>query len=184
MAIAGRVMTADDLWRRPNDGCRHELLRGELRTMTPAGFEHGAIVVNITAPLAEHVKSQRLGDVCGAETGFKIAVDPDTVLAPDAAFVRRERIAASGRPIGFWPGAPDLAVEVLSPSDTVYAVDEKVEAWLSAGSTAVWIVNPHRRTVTIHRSGTAVRTLSGADTLEGEDVVPGFRVPVADIFAS
>ena len=183
MPLTGRAITADEVFRLPDDGYRYELVKGELRKMTSAGFGHGAIVVNLTAPLGQHVKSHGLGVVSGAETGFRLASDPDTVRAPDAAFVRRERIPASGLPIGFWPGAPDLAVEVLSPSDTVSEMDEKVSAWLSAGAAAVWVVNPLRRTVAIHRAGAAARILSEAETLDAGDVVPGFRLPIGELFA-
>ena len=184
MTVKNRLMTADELFRWPDDGYRYELVKGELRTMTPAGFDHGAIVMNLAGPLSAHVRLNGLGVVCGAETGFRLASDPDTVRAPDIAFVRRDRIPASGRPVGFWPGAPDVAVEVLSPSDTVFAVDEKVAAWLAAGAAAVWVVNPQRRTVTIHRAAGAPRTLSERDTLDGEDIVPGFRLSVTHVFAS
>ena len=184
MPLTGRAITADELFHLPEDGYRHELVKGEVRKMTPAGFDHGAIVANLTAPLLQHVKSHGLGVVCGAETGFKIAGDPDTVRAPDVAFVRRERIPASGRPTGFWPGPPDLAVEVLSPSDTIFAMDEKVAAWLAAGARVVWVVNPSRRTVTIHRAGANLRVLSEAEALEGGDDVPDFRLPLSELFNS
>ena len=111
-------MTADELWRLPDDSLRYALLRGELQRMAPAGFDHGAVIMNLAGPLSQHVKSGRLGVVCGAETGFVLATNPDTVLAPDIAFVRRTRIPPAGRPRTFWNGAPDLAVEVLSPGDT------------------------------------------------------------------
>lgn len=182
--VTNRQVTAAELLRLPDDGFRHELVRGELRKMTPAGFAHGAIVANMTGPLMLHVKAHALGVVCGAETGSRIGSDPDTVLAPDVAFVRRDRLPPSGLPAGYWPGAPDLAVEVLSPSDTVFEVDEKVAAWLEAGTVAVWVANPQRRVVTIHRSAAAPRILSEADTLTGDDVVAGFQMLVADIFAN
>lgn len=175
----------DDGFRyEQDDGFRYELVTGELRRLTPAGFDHGVIVMNIAAPLAQHVKAKRLGAVCGAETGFTLATNPDTVLAPGVAFVRLSRMPSSGRPAGFWPGPPDLAVEVLSPNATTSGVDEKVERWLAAGTAAVWVVDARRGAVTIHRGGTSTRTLSDEDTLDGEDVVPGFRLPVADIFAT
>ena len=185
MSVRGRTMTSDELFRLPRGrGYRYELVKGELRQMTPAGFDHGVVIMNLAIPLGQHVKSRDLGVVCGAETGFKLERDPDTVRAPDIAFVRRDRLPASGRPTGFWEGAPDLAVEVLSPSDTALEVEEKVRSWLAAGASAVWVVNPKNRTVTIHGSGTASRPLSGRDSLDGEDVVPGFWLQVGDIFAS
>src|SRR6266566_1264489 len=181
MRLTDRQVTADELFRMPDDGFRYELVKGELRKMTPSGFEHGGLIINLAAPLAQHVKARRLGLVVGAETGFKIGRDPDTVLAPDIAFVSRNRMPSSGPPKGFWEGAPDLAVGVLSPSDTVFEVDEKLTAWLEAGAVAVWIVNPKRRTVTIHRAGAPPRTLSENESLTGEDVVAGFSLPVGEI---
>jgi Uma2 family endonuclease len=182
MSSASQLMTADELERLPDDGLRHQLVRGELRTMPPAGFDHGARIVKLTVPLAQHVEGQRLGVVVGAETGFVLARNPDTVLAPDIAFVRQERIPAAGNPRGFWDGAPDLAVEVVSPSDTFSEVEEKVDDWLAAGTRMVWVVNPRRRTVTVYRSRTAIAILTPNDVLDGRDVVPGFTCRVGDIF--
>ncbi len=183
MSSVSQLMTADDLRQLPRDGRRHELVKGELRTMPPAGFDHWARVVRLTLPLAQHVAAQRLGVVVGAETGFALARDPDTVRAPDIGFVRQDRIPATGNPRGFWEGAPDLAVEVLSPGDTFSEVEEKVEAWLAAGTALVWVVDPRRQTVTAYRSRTQVALLAEDDFLDGQDVVPGFRCRVGDIFA-
>ena len=182
MSSVTQLMTADDLWRLPQDGQRHELVRGELRTTPPAGFDHGAKVVNLTLPLAQHVRAKQLGVVVGAETGFVLARDPDTVRAPDMAFVRQERIPAAGNPRGYWDGAPDLAVEVVSPGDTYSEVEEKVDDWLAAGTRMVWVVNPRRRSVTVYRSRTAIAILAENDLLDGQDVVPGFSSRVGDIF--
>jgi Uma2 family endonuclease len=182
MSTTLQRLTADELFAMPEDGFRYELVKGELKKMSPAGSEHGAIIVNITLFLAQHVKARGLGVCFGAETGFKIVSDPDTVRAPDVAFVSRERIPESGITKKFWPGAPDLAVEVLSPGDTYEEVDEKVEDWLDAGARAVWIVSPKRRSVTVYRSMTDVKRLSESDELDGGDVVPGFRCKVSEIF--
>lgn len=185
MSTVIQPLTADDLWGLPNGkGQRHELVRGELRTMPPAGFEHGAIGVNLMTPLTQHVKANSLGLVVNADTGFVLARDPDTVRAPDIGFVARERIEQLGVPKKYFPGAPDLAAEVVSPSDTLYEVDEKVLNWLEAGARLVWVVNPRRRTVTASTPGGRHVILTEADELDGQDVVPGFRfrVRVADIF--
>ena len=131
-------MTAGELLLISHKGFRCELVKGELRRMPLCGGEHGVIVVHLMLSLVSHVKTSRLGTIFAA-TGFKIASNPDTVRAPDIAFVSREHIPATGIPRGFWPGAPDLAIEVVSPGDTVYEVDEKVEEWLAAGARAVWI---------------------------------------------
>jgi Uma2 family endonuclease len=124
----------------------------------------------------------RLGEVFEGETGFLLAREPDTVRAPDIAFVAAERIATAERQKGFWVGAPDLAVEVVSPGDTQREIDEKVMAWLDAGARLVWVVNPTWRTVTIYRSRRKIRVLTEDDELSGEDVVPGFRCPVGAVF--
>lgn len=182
VTVASRTMTAEELLRLPDHTYRYALVDGELRRMTPAGFRHGALVVNVTVPLAVHVKARGLGVVCGAETGFVLKRDPDTVLAPDVAFVRRVRIPVSGQPAAFWDGAPDLAVEVVSPSDTRREVAEKVAAWLAAGSRAVWVVSARDASLTIHEPGRAPRRLTGKDTLDGEPLLPGFHLPVASVF--
>jgi Uma2 family endonuclease len=166
----------------PNDR-RRELIKGELRTMAPAGFEHGAVITNLAFLLAGHVKAKNLGLVLGAETGFVLSRNPDTVRGADIAFVSIARVPAGARPPGYFPGAPDLAVEVVSPGDTLSEVEDKVDDYLSAGTRLVWVVNPRRKTVTVHRPQAPPRLLGEADTLTGEDVVPDFRCGVAEIFA-
>ena len=178
----GRAVTADELFRKPNDGYRYALVRGDLQRTTPAGFDHGAVIMNLAVPLGQHVKTGRLGVVCGAETGFVLERQPDTVLAPDIAFVRRERIPAAGRPKTFWDGAPDLAVEVRSPGDSRREVAGKVTAWLASGTLAVWVVDPSDASVTIHLPQEAPRRLSERDTLDGAPVLAGFHLPVVEIF--
>ncbi len=182
MSTTVQLVTADELFAMPKDGFRYELVEGKLRQMSPAGIEHGAIVINISLLLAQYVKANRLGRCFGAETGFRIASDPDTVLAPDLSFISRERMPEGSLPKKFGSGAPDLAVEVMSPGDTLKEVKEKVEDWLSAGARAVWVVNPKRRSVTVYRSMTDVTRLAEGDVLEGGDVVPGFRCRVSEIF--
>jgi Uma2 family endonuclease len=166
----------------PDDGYRYELVKGELIQMSPTGDEHGRVTVRISSPLYFYVEEHNLGVVYAAETGFKLESDPDTVRAPDVAFLSRARREVAGRVDGYWSGAPDLAVEVLSPSDRRGKVDEKVANWLAAGTQVVWVVNPKLRTVTIHQSGADVVTLTELDQLEGGDVVPGFRIAVAKLF--
>ncbi len=182
MTVGRRPVTAEELLRTPDDGLRRELVRGEVRTMAPAGSVHGRIAMNLAWSLADHVKSRSLGVVFAAETGFKISSDPDTVRAPDAAFVRRERVEAVGDTEGYWPGAPDLAVEVASPNDRFAEVEEKVAGWLSAGTGMVFVANPHGKTVTVRRSEREAVILSEGETVEGGEVVPGWTLPVADVF--
>lgn len=150
--------------------------------MAPAGFDHGAVTFNLSVSFGMFVKSQGLGTVVAAETGFIISRDPDTVRAPDIGFIRKARLPTTGRPIKFWVGAPDLVVETMSPNDTVCEVDEKVQEWLAAGAELVWVLNPQQKTVTISRSDKSVQRLAVGDVLDGEPVIPGFRIPVAEIF--
>lgn len=183
MATKTQLMTADELLRMPDDGFRYELVRGELRKMAPASHTHGRFEANFIGPLFQHVKANNLGAVYGADTGFKLASDPDTVRAPDGAFIRRERVEEIGDAPGYWPGAPDLAVEVISPGDTYTEVEEKVFAWLEAGARMVVVLNPRRRSVTVYRSLTDIVVLNENNVLDGGDVVPGWSVPVKDLFA-
>ena len=184
MSTEVQIMTADELLAMPNDGFVYELIKGELiKVSPPPGYEHGIVAMNIAGPLYEYIKKKNLGKVCAAETGFLLEQNPDTVRAADAAFVRRERVDQAGLVEGYWVGAPDLAVEVLSPSDTVRRVEGKVAQWLEAGTRMLWVVSPRLRTVTVYRSLTNIETLTENDTLDGGDVVTGFQIPVAEIFA-
>ena len=182
MTVGTRTMTAEELERMPPDHLRHELVRGELRSMAPSGFEHGAVIIQLTRVLANHVHANRLGIVVGAETGFIVRRNPDTVRGADIAFVTQERIQKHGIPQGFWEGSPDLAVEVLSPGDTVFEVEEKVADYLGGGCRAVWVLNSRRRTVTVYRPNEEPRVLRDSDVLEGQDVIRGFRHPISDVF--
>ena len=182
MSTTTKYITAEELFHMPDDGQRHELVEGELTTTTPAGFEHGAIIARLTARLIRHVENLQSGLVLGAETGFVLARKPDTVRAPDVSFVCRERIESGEIPKTYYPGPPDLAVEVLSPGDMVAEVDRKVHDWLRYGTRLVWTVNPSGRNVTVYRSESDIVVLTAADALDGGDVVPGFSCRVADIF--
>ena len=178
MVTTTRLMTAEELLNMPNDGFRYELVRGKLRKRLPAGQNHGRYAMNIGLSLGGHVKANRLGNSYIADTGYILATNPDHVLAPDFAFISNERLREIGESDGFAQGAPDLAVEVISPNDRYTEVEE----WLNAGTRAVMVVNPRRRTVNLHRSPTDVTTLTESDTLEIGDIVPGWRMLVKDIF--
>ncbi len=173
-----KLMTAEDLLAMPDDGMRHELVEGELRTMSPAGFRHGKIGLRIARHLGNYVEERKLGVVCASDTGFLIARNPDTVLAPDVPFVRQERDLDER---GFYPGTPDLAVEVISPSDTYTEVEEKVAKYLSCGTPMVIVVDPHKRSASVHTASNLTR-LSIDDTLDGGDVVPGWKLPLRELF--
>jgi Uma2 family endonuclease len=178
-----KITTADALLAMPDDGHRYELVKGDLIQMSPTGHEHGVIAISLSAPLHSHVRANKLGVVCAGETGFVLSHNPDTVRAADVAFIRQERYEKVGRTPQFWEGAPDLAVEVLSPTDTVRRVESKVEDWLTAGAQMVWVVSPRLRTVTIYRSVTEIAVLGEKDMVDGGEVIPGFRISVSEIFA-
>lgn len=159
MTTEARMMTAKDLLDMPSDGFRYEIVRGELHKMPPAGRHHGRRAMRIGASLLFWAESSDAGEVYAAETGFLLASDPDRVRAPDAAFVRAERLEAIGDADGFIPLAPDLAVEVVSPNDRHSEVNEKTSDWLNAGTLAAAAANPRRRAVDVHRPNAPPVTL-------------------------
>lgn len=176
--------TADELLRLPRGRNRYELIRGELRTMAPAGYAHGKLAMDFATLLNVHVKANKLGAVTAAETGFKLTTDPDTVRASDTAFVSQKRLDEVGPVQGYWPGAPDLAVEVVSPNDLYTEVSDKVAEWLQAGSKMVVVVNPRRQQVFVHAPDADVKVLEIDDTLDGGEVVPGWQLPIKELFES
>jgi Uma2 family endonuclease len=183
MSTQTRLMTADEFLEMPDDGLLHELVRGEVVTMSLPGGEHGEIAGEIFWRITNHVKSSKLGKTYAAETGFIIDRDPDTVRGPDVGFVRADRLAEIVNRKKYIPFAPDLAVEVLSPNDRPGEVDEKVQEWLAAGTSLVWTVDPSARTVTVHRPGVESITLPEDQDLDGGDILPGFVCGVALFFA-
>lgn len=185
MTVQTKTVTAEELLNMPDDGTRRELVKGELREMAPAGNEHGYVAGEIFGELRNHVKANGLGRTYTAETGFKISSDPDTVRAPDAAFVGQARLERIGEVSGYWPGVPDLVVEVVSPNDKSSEVLDKALDWLEAGCRMVLVAHPERRAVTVYRSREDIRVLTAdaGDVVDGADVVPGWRLSLAEIFA-
>ena len=181
--ITATTITAEQLLLLPDKHVRRELVRGELREMALAGDEHGQVGMRAGWRLGQHVETNDLGAVFLAETGFIVARNPDTVRAPDVAFVRREVIEETGVLPGFRSGAPDLAIEVISPGDSYTEVKEKVMEWLDAGCRMVVTVDPRRRIVTVYRSRHDIEILTEEDTLSGGDVVEGWELPLSVLFA-
>jgi Uma2 family endonuclease len=176
------LMTAEELFQLPDDDFKYELVEGGVIRMPPSGAEHGVVAVNVGYLLKGYVKAYDLGTVCGAETGFILKRNPDTVRAPDASFVAKERIPTEGIPRTYWPFAPDLAVEVVSPNDRFDEVQAKVAEYFAAGTRLVWVILPKTRTVLAYRSFHEVRSLSADDELNGEAGLPGFTCRVAELF--
>ncbi len=174
------TLTADELLGLHLPDKRTELVRGVLVVREPAGGRHGDVAMRLALEVASYVKARHLGRVFAAETGFKLATDPDTVRAPDVAFVRKGRLS-DPVPKGYPVLSPDLVVEVLSPDDRPGEVLAKVADWLNAGTALVWVVDPERREGRVYRAD-GTETLVGAhDVLDGEDVLPGFVCPLAGI---
>ena len=176
-------MTAQDLLAYRHEPYRQELIEGRLHEMEPPGAEHGRVAMVIGALLYAHVREHGLGTTFAAETGFQLASDPDTVRAPDVAFVRSERADAVGLTDGYWPGPPDLAIEVTSPNDRASAVEAKALDWLTAGTRAIVVIDPRLRTAMVYRSRRDIRILTVDERLDLADVVPGWSPLVGEIFA-
>ncbi len=183
-----KIYTADDFWEishsPENQDKRLELVEGVIYEMSPAGGKHGEIAMEIGMFIRLYVKEHRLGRVTAAETGYILFKNPDgkdTVRAPDVGFVAMER-APDGLPKGYVPFAPDLAVEVISPGNTAGDIHNKMLELLRAGTRIVWIIYPDSQTVVVHTPEGA-KTLEINDTLDGGDVLPGFTLPVKDVFA-
>jgi Uma2 family endonuclease len=173
-------MTAEELRQVRIPGKRVELVKGALVIREPAGGRHGSVAMELARQLANHVAPHRLGTVYAAETGFTLARHPDTVRAPDIAFVVRGRLA-DPKPSGFPDVAPDLVVEVRSPDDRPGEVLTKVAEWLSAGTRLVWLVDPERRVARVYRADGSEMVLAVGQALDGEDVVPGFSCSLEGI---
>ena len=180
MTTAKKLLTADDLLVLPDDGMRRELIRGELIEMPPASDAHGFVGEGLSWRMSAFASQRRLGRGRLAETGFQLT--PDTVLAPDYAFVSYERMAARPQPRGYAKVVPDLVVEVISPNDHRPPVDRKVRLWLDAGVGLVLVVYPVLQEIHVHRDDGTVQVFGTSDILTLDPVLPGFACPVADIF--
>lgn len=172
-----QLMTAEELLRASYPDKRTELVRGRLVIREPAGDRHGRVAMNLTLRLGAHVEHAQLGQLFAAETGF--ALTRDTVRAPDIAFIRRERLPEATT--AFIQIAPDLAVEVLSPGDRAGEVLAKVSDWLEAGARLVWVIDPERRVARVYRADGTESSIALGESLDGEDVVPGFRCLLGSI---
>ncbi len=175
-------LTPDDLLRMPDDGWRYELIAGDLLRRPLNGLAAGAVTATIAAALSGIVRRRGLGRVF-INVGYVLAADPPTVLGPSASFVRTDRMPPRAEWSGYPRMAPDLAVDVVLPTDATSDIARKVRIYLAAGVRLVWIVDPVFRTVAVHYPDRTGRILIEGESLDGEDVVPGFALPVAEVFA-
>lgn len=182
MSVKQRV-TAEELWEMPEiPGKRFELVRGELVEVPGTSALHNFIAAILYRMIDAFVRPRRLGIVATDGASYLIARQPDVLRIPDVSFVSRERVPGGGIPKGYWPFAPDLVVEVVSPSDRAADLRDKVREYLNAGTRLVWVAWPEDRSVTVYGAGGEVRELGEGDELDGGEVLPGFRAPVADLF--
>ena len=176
-----KLLTAEDLYDLPDDGRhRYELVRGVLVVSEPPGFTHGDLSVQIASLLRAYVQPRKLGKVVG-EVGYVLERGPDTVRGPDVSFVRRERVPTGPAADKFVEGAPDLVVEIRSPSDRPGEIADKVAGYLARGASFVWGVDPRRRVVMVHTPDGHTRLLRDGDTIDGGGVLPGFTAAVGEL---
>lgn len=175
-----KLWTADELEQLPDDEYQYALIKGELFRMPPPKFLHGRIVLAVGAPMFQFVAEHSLG-VVSDQSGFILERDPDTLLGPDLAFVQSARVPVDENAYPML--ALDLVVEVASPSQSGPSIEEKTALYLEAGVRLVWAVDAARRTVRVRRPDGTDRLLTANDVLDGEDVLPGFRLPIAQLFA-
>ena len=176
------LLTAEDLLRLSSEGVKGELIRGVLCETVSVGMEHTFIAGNMMAPLHTHVRRSRLGRVGGTDGGVLIQRNPDTVREPDIFFVSAEKLPLDAKVQGYLEVVPELVVEIVSPSDRQEAVNDKTLMWLSLGVLMVVEVYPAERAVMVHRPGAPAVTLTGEDVLDSGDVLPGFSLPLSEIF--
>lgn len=181
MFIEQRLYTADEFWEAFGETKRLELVKGVPTEMSPTGEAHGILSMWLGFLILNHVEKHDLGEVMSAETGFILSTEPNTVRAPDVGFVAKERLTAPTTE-RYFPGPPDLAVEIVSPNDRADDIHNKVMDFLNAGTHLVWVVYPGSQTVAVYHPDSAGHILSAEDTLDGESVLPGLSLPVREIF--
>ncbi len=181
MTVNTGLMTADELWNLPDDGMRHELVRGEVIALPFRTFEQGHLTSVVNTSLGRHATDGELGKAL-VGVGCHLTSGSDTVRAPAVAFVSRERLAGLSDRDGWLPGAPNLVIEIIDWPAPSPDMDERTAEWLEHGAQLVFVVNPRRQTVAIHRPGQPIRTLGVGDELNGEDVVPGWSLSVRELF--
>jgi len=182
IAENAKLLTAEEMFDLPQNERKAELIKGEIIYMAPTGGVHGVIGIRLGWRLGQYVEQNDLGVVCAAETGFVLEREPDTVRTPDVSFISKDKIPETGIPEKYWNIPPELAVEVLSPSECMSDVLDKVNEYFQAGTKIVWVIVPKTETVIVYRPDGSVKRLTKDDEVDGEDVVTGFRCPINEIF--
>ena len=177
-----KLLTAEDLLRLDSKGVKGELIRGEFCETVSAGAEHGEIAISFIYELGKFVKPRRLGRILGTNVGVLLERDPDTVREPDVMFISAERMPLTVRPDGYCEVIPDIAVEIESFTDSIAEVHDKARMWRSYGVPLVWAVYTNPRSIDVHRADGSITTLYEDDVLDCGEILPGFSVPVSDIF--
>ncbi len=175
------LITARELEAMGSDA-RFELIQGALHEMSPSSFNSSRVLTRIALAIGGHVEAHRLGAVTFAEAGFIVEKNPDTVVAPDVAFVQQDRMHLAPKGRGFFPACPDLIVEVISPTDEPLDIRRKQALYERIGIPLVWWIDPDRRTATIYKPGHPTQHLNDTDSLDGGEIVPGFSIPLAKLF--
>jgi Uma2 family endonuclease len=180
-SVAQHLITVEEFEKSPNSEHR-ELVRGEVIDTLPSGAQAGVVTATVAMLLRDWAKRGSGGNV-GVKAGFVLSRDPDTVRGPDVYYITANRGSWGGTPEGFWTLAPDLAIEIISPSETADEVQQKIDDFLAAGTPLVWVVYPRTEVVVVYAAGGMARTYRGEDVIEHPDVLPGFSCKVADLFA-
>lgn len=182
MIMTANTVTAEDILALGAKGRFLELMEGEVRTVSPANVRHGDIAGQIGMILRQYVSPRKLGRVI-IEGGYVLARDPDTMLGPDVSFLRQARIPAGGLPEKFFDGCPDLAVEIISPTNPRSELKRKMKMYIDHGAELGWLVDPNSMTVDVYRPHRAVRRMKKSEQITGDEVIPGFSVVVSEFFA-
>lgn len=177
-----KLYTVEDLLEMEDDGCRHEIISGELVSMPPTNEEHGVFVWRMSGLLYAHHQVFPEFVCFTGDTGIHLSQDPDILLAPDLTIVRSDNLSPDSPQRTFSTTVPDLVVEVISPSERLGRINDKISAYLNAGVRLIWLVNPANRSITVHSPDQRTRILEGDDVLDGGDVLPEFRLPLDELF--
>lgn len=178
-----KQLTVDELLELDDDGCRYELMRGELVSMPPTGEAHASLMVTLSIELGGFVRRNGLGRSVSGDPGVILDRTQNLMLAPDFAFTRRERLESEQPSPGFVTIVPDFVVEILSPSERAGHINQKIQEYLAAGVSLIWIIDPPRRSITVYSVDQPTRFLTADDTIDGGAVLPGFQIRVGDLFA-